>query len=93
MREVTAALPGNHTGNVMDVLRWPGVVREENTGSDEVVAAARALFDEIVSRISWPRSGREGVRLREVIEQRCATPRCSRGSGARASAGGSGQGA
>jgi uncharacterized protein (TIGR00255 family) len=71
VREVAAALPGNHTVNVMDVLRWPGVVREENTGSEEVVAAARALFNETVADLVAAR-GREGVRLRELIEQRCA---------------------
>jgi uncharacterized protein (TIGR00255 family) len=70
VREVAAALPGNHTVNVMDVLRWPGVVREDNTGSDEVVAAARALFSETVADLVAAR-GREGVRLRELIEQRC----------------------
>jgi uncharacterized protein (TIGR00255 family) len=72
VREVAAALPGNHTVNVMDVLRWPGVVREDNTGSEEVVAAARALFAETVADLVEAR-GREGVRLRELIEQRCAT--------------------
>ena len=71
VREVAAALPGNHTVNVMDVLRWPGVVREDNTGSEEVVAAARALFAETVADLVGAR-GREGVRLRELIEQRCA---------------------
>ncbi len=70
VREVASALPGNHTVNVMDVLRWPGVVREDNTGSDEVVAAARALFSETVADLVAAR-GREGVRLRELIEQRC----------------------
>jgi uncharacterized protein (TIGR00255 family) len=70
VREVAAALPGNHTVNVMDVLRWPGVVREDNTGSDEVVAAARALFNETVADLVAAR-GREGVRLRELIDQRC----------------------
>ena len=72
VREVAAALPGNHTVNVMDVLRWPGVVREDNTGSDEVVAAARALFLETVADLAAAR-GREGVRLRELIEQRCTS--------------------
>jgi uncharacterized protein (TIGR00255 family) len=70
VREVASALPANHTVNVMDVLRWPGVVREDNTGSDEVVAAARALFAETVADLVAAR-GREGVRLRELIEQRC----------------------
>jgi uncharacterized protein (TIGR00255 family) len=70
LRELSAALPGSHTVNLMDVLRWPGVVREDNTGSDEVVAAARALFAEAVADLGAAR-GREGVRLRELIEQRC----------------------
>lgn len=70
VREVAAALPGTHTVNVMDVLRWPGVVREDNTGSEEVVAAARKLFADTVADLAAAR-GREGVRLRELIEQRC----------------------
>lgn len=71
VRELGSALPpGNHTVNLMDVLRWPGVVREDNTGSDEVVAAARGLFTETVADLVAAR-GREGVRLRELIEQRC----------------------
>jgi uncharacterized protein (TIGR00255 family) len=70
VRELGAALPGTHTVNLMDVLRWPGVVREDNTGSEEVVAAARGLFSETVADLVAAR-GREGVRLRELIEQRC----------------------
>ena len=72
VRELASALPGNSTVNLMDVLRWPGVVREDNTGSDEVVAAARALFAETVADLVAAR-GREGVRLRELIEQRCTS--------------------
>jgi len=72
LRELGAALPGNHTVNLMDVLRWPGVVREDNTGSDEVVAAARALFSETVAELVAARA-REGTRLRELIEQRCVS--------------------
>ncbi len=70
VREMALALPGNHTVNLMDVLRWPGVVREDNTGSDEVVAAAGALFADTVAELVAAR-GREGVRLRELIDQRC----------------------
>ena len=70
VRELASVLPGNHTVNLMDVLRWPGVVREDNTGSDEVVAAARTLFTETVAELAAARA-REGVRLRELIELRC----------------------
>jgi uncharacterized protein (TIGR00255 family) len=72
VRELAAVLPGSHTVNLMDVLRWPGVVREENTGSDEVVAAARTLFSDTVADLVAARA-REGVRLRELIEQRCVS--------------------
>jgi uncharacterized protein (TIGR00255 family) len=71
VKEVASALPG-HTVNVMDVLKWPGVVREDNTGSDEVVAAARKVFTDTVAELSAARA-REGVRLRELIEQRCTS--------------------
>jgi uncharacterized protein (TIGR00255 family) len=72
VRELAAVLPGSHTVNLMDVLRWPGVVREDNSGSEEVVAAAKKLFAETVADLAAARS-REGVRLRELIDQRCAT--------------------
>jgi uncharacterized protein (TIGR00255 family) len=72
VRELAAILPGNHNVNLMDVLRWPGVVREDNTGSDEVVGAARKLFTDAVTDLAAARA-REGARLRELIEQRCAS--------------------
>jgi uncharacterized protein (TIGR00255 family) len=71
VRELSGVLPGNHSVNLMDVLRWPGVVREDNSGSEEVVAASKTLFGETVADLAAARS-REGVRLRELIEQRCA---------------------
>src|SRR5262245_40891385 len=70
VRELSTALPGSHTVNLMDVLRWPGVMREESGGSEEVVVAARKLFGETVADLSAARA-REGVRLRELIEGRC----------------------
>ena len=72
VRELASVLPGNHTVNLVDVLRWPGVVREDNTGSEEVVATARKVFIETVADLGAARA-REGVRLRELIEQRCVS--------------------
>jgi len=70
VRELSSALPGSNTVNLMDVLRWPGVVREQSGGNEEVVAAARKLFTDTVADLSAARA-REGVRLRELIETRC----------------------
>src|SRR5262249_20871980 len=70
VKELATVLPGSHTVNLMDVLRWPGVVREDNTGNEEVAAAARKLFGEAVADLAAARN-REGERLRELIEQRC----------------------
>ena len=70
VRELSAALPEQHTVNLVDILRWPGVVREDTVVGDELPIATRELFAEAVADLIATRS-REGVRLRELIEQRC----------------------
>ena len=71
LRHMATSLPDRATVNLVDVLRWPGVVREESVAGDELVTAAKALFADAVSELVAART-REGVRLRELIEQRCA---------------------
>ena len=70
VREISAATPGKPTVDVMDILRWPGIVREDETDTESLQAAARALFAETLRDMAESRA-REGVRLRELIEQRC----------------------
>jgi uncharacterized protein (TIGR00255 family) len=72
VRELAAALPEHHTVNLMDVLRWPGVVREDSAGGEELLAAVRQLFAATVAELAAARL-REGGRLHELIEQRCVT--------------------
>jgi uncharacterized protein (TIGR00255 family) len=72
VRELAAVFPDRHTVNLMDVLRWPGVVREDSAGGEELLVAARQLFAASVSELAAART-REGARLRELIEQRCST--------------------
>jgi uncharacterized protein (TIGR00255 family) len=72
VRELAAALPERHTVNLIDILRWPGVVRQESVGGDELQAATRELFTDAVADLVAART-REGVRLRELIEQRCSS--------------------
>jgi len=70
VREIAQLLPDGRMVNVLDVLRWPGVLREDTSGGDELLAAARTLFDVTVKDLVATRS-REGSRLRELLEQRC----------------------
>lgn len=71
VREVSTAVPGTPTVNVLDVLRWPGVLRDTQSGGEELLEAVRDLFAGTVQELVAARA-REGVRLRELIEQRCA---------------------
>ncbi|TLY95196.1 MAG: YicC family protein, partial [Gammaproteobacteria bacterium] len=65
LREPAAAL------NAVDVLRWPGVLREEGGGGEQLLAAAYAVFGATLEELAAARA-REGARLRELLEQRCA---------------------
>jgi len=71
VREIARALP-SHTVNVVDVLRWPGVLREEGGVGDELLAAAKTLFATTLADLAAARS-REGARLKDLIEQRCGS--------------------
>jgi uncharacterized protein (TIGR00255 family) len=70
VRDISHTLPGNHTVNVLDVLRWPGVLRDEKGDNDELLKAAHVLFASTVEDLVAARA-REGQRLRELLEQRC----------------------
>jgi uncharacterized protein (TIGR00255 family) len=67
---VSRSLHGPATVNVLDVLRWPGVLREDAAGGEPLLAAAGAVFAATLEDLSAARA-REGQRLREVLEQRC----------------------
>jgi uncharacterized protein (TIGR00255 family) len=64
-------LPDHHTVNVLDVLRWPGVLRDDSDVGEELLIAAHALFGSTLEELVAARA-REGMRLRELLEQRCA---------------------
>lgn len=70
VRDVARQLPAQHSVDVMEVLRWPGVVRDDPIDSDSLFEAARRLFDATVAELAAAR-GREGERLAELVEQRC----------------------
>ena len=58
--------------NALDVLRWPGVLREDSGDADELQGAAQVLFGHTLEELVATRA-REGVRLRELLAERCAS--------------------
>ena len=58
----------------LDLLRWPGIVREAETDAAPVLAAAADLLREALGELNDTRA-REGVRIRELLAARCQTMR------------------
>lgn len=58
----------------LDLLRWPGVVRDAEIDAAPVLAAALELLRESLGELNDTRA-REGQRIRELLLARCATMR------------------
>jgi uncharacterized protein (TIGR00255 family) len=70
LKDLGRSIPSAHV-DLIDVLRWPGVLKEDGSGGEQLLIAARALFGGTLEELVAARA-REGVRLREVLEQRCS---------------------
>jgi uncharacterized protein (TIGR00255 family) len=57
--------------DVLDLLRWPGVIRDGTRDTAPMLAAAKSLLDEALSELARFRDS-EGARLREALELRCS---------------------
>jgi uncharacterized protein (TIGR00255 family) len=57
--------------DVVDLLRWPGVLRDDKRDVAPLVAAAHELLSEALGELTRFRDS-EGGRLQESLEQRCA---------------------
>jgi uncharacterized protein (TIGR00255 family) len=68
--ELAKALPGQARVNVLELLRWPGVLRDEQADTEALFNAVRTLFANTLKDLSAARN-REGQRLTELIAQRC----------------------
>jgi uncharacterized protein (TIGR00255 family) len=71
IHQVATRLPVGHTVDVLEVLRWPGVIRNDESGVESLIEAARQLFTAALQDLAAARA-REGERLRVLIAQRCA---------------------
>jgi uncharacterized protein (TIGR00255 family) len=56
--------------DALDLLRWPGVIRDATRDQAPMVAAAQALLAEALAELARFRDS-EGGRLRDALEQRC----------------------
>ncbi|HEX6637346.1 MAG TPA: YicC/YloC family endoribonuclease, partial [Steroidobacteraceae bacterium] len=70
LKQVGTAVQGV-TIDAVEVLRWPGVIEAANPDAEALLAAGRALFQQTLDDLAAMRL-REGKRLAELIEQRCA---------------------
>ena len=70
-RALAAATGPGARINVLELLRWPGVLREETLDAEGFASAVRELFAAAVADLKSARE-REGARLAELIRQRCA---------------------
>ena len=68
--QLAQSLPAQGRVNVLELLRWPGVLRDEQPDIEAVFAAVRTLFAATLGDLSAARN-REGQRLTELIAQRC----------------------
>ena len=62
---VTRSLREPATVNALDVLRWPGVLREDSASGEQLLAVAYAVFGATLEDLVAARA-REGARLREL---------------------------
>jgi uncharacterized protein (TIGR00255 family) len=69
---VTRSVREPSTVNALDVLRWPGVLREDGSGAEQLLTVAYAVFGATLEELVAARA-REGARLRELLQQRCAS--------------------
>jgi uncharacterized protein (TIGR00255 family) len=68
VRAVAGSAAG--TVNPLDVLRWPGVIRDSERDITPIVAAATDLLRETAADLNDARA-REGARIRDMLVQRC----------------------
>jgi uncharacterized protein (TIGR00255 family) len=70
VRQVMQALPKAEV-DAIEVLRWPGVIEAAPQDSEVLLGAGRTLFQQTLDDLGQMRL-REGKRLGELLEQRCA---------------------
>src|ERR1700676_5518945 len=71
VNELAAVIPGRSQVDLIELLRFPGILREDNTDAETLIHSVRTLFGETLAELARARA-REGERLAGLISSRCA---------------------
>jgi uncharacterized protein (TIGR00255 family) len=69
-KDVSNRLPQAVPLNPLELLRWPGVVREQAVDTGPLMQAALTLLDKALDELLLSRE-REGEQIRSILQQRC----------------------
>jgi uncharacterized protein (TIGR00255 family) len=69
--KIAAQTGGAARIDVLDLLRWPGVIRDGTRDPAPLIAAAQTLLAEALAELTRSRDS-EGGRLQDALEQRCS---------------------
>jgi uncharacterized protein (TIGR00255 family) len=72
LRELNKVLGQTTPVDPIELLRWPGVLREAENNTEQLQEAVRELFARTLADLAGARA-REGSRLAALIETRCAS--------------------
>jgi len=69
--ELSAKLPATAAINPIEILRWPGVMKQPEIDAEPLFGEATTLLDTALQAINVMRQS-EGGRIEEMLESRCA---------------------
>ena len=70
LNAVRSTLQAEAPLSALDILRWPGVLKEAERDNSPLMLAAQTLVKKTLTELNDMR-GREGSRIHELLEQRC----------------------
>jgi len=71
LRALSAALPQQGHVDLIELLRFPGILHQDSVDSEALLDTVRSLFAQTLTELAGARA-REGERLAALIEQRCS---------------------
>lgn len=69
-KDVESILPGIASFRMIDVLKWPGVLKTPEVDVEQLVATAMALLNDGLKELKETRE-REGEKLKQLLLERC----------------------